>query len=171
MTTKFAAFVLVVLAGLVGSGCHAPEPKAMPGIKVRRTPPVSKRSMAPTVALEVPAVGGIASGIVFRVLSASIRSQAVALGSTITASHGTCVPNVGGYDRRCPTLQNELKTENTYYNVATGSFVAGGAAAAGMVLYLAWPSAKTPEQAAAPSIRLTPIVSPTSHALILSGSF
>ena len=136
-------------------------------------PSESKRSVVPAVELGVLAAGGIGTGIGLRVLSASIKSQAVALGSAITAVPGSCVPQWLSYDKRCPTLQNELKTENTYYNVATGTLIAGGAAAAGMVLYLALPSPqpKTAVTSAAHGVRLVPILGPTTGGLLVSGAF
>ena len=148
-----------------------PARVTLPAAEVQ--PPVVKRSVVPAVVLGVLAAGGIGAGIGLRVLSASVKSQAVALGSAITAVPGSCVPQWLSYDKRCPTLQNELKTEDTYYNVATGTFIAGGAAAAGTLLYLLWSS--LPPNTAGPSvvreIRLAPMLGPTASGLWVSGAF
>jgi hypothetical protein len=138
-------------------------------------PPESRRSAAPAVVLGLLAAGGIGTGIGLRVLSASIRSQAVALGSAITTppNYGWCVPQWLSYDQRCPALQNKIDAEARYYNIATGTFIAGGAAAAGTILYILWPSPrpKAAVLSAAHAVRLTPILGPTGSGLLVSGSF
>jgi hypothetical protein len=137
-------------------------------------PPGSKRSVVPAVVLGLLAAGGIGTGIAFEVVASSKYSTGAALGALITARHGTCIPNVGGYDDLyCPGLQSDLHAYVTFGDAAVGAFVAGGAAAAGTALYLLWPSpsAKTVGPAAFRDLRLTPILGPTGNGLLVSGQF
>ncbi len=137
-------------------------------------PPRSKRSVVPPVVLGVLAAGWIGTGIAFEVVASSKYSAGGTLGALITARHGTCIPNVGGYDYLyCPGLQSDLHAYVTFGDAAVPAFIAGGAAAAGTALYLLWPSprANTAGPAAFRDIRLTPILGPTGNGLLVSGQF
>jgi hypothetical protein len=73
----------------------------------------------------------------------------------------------------CADLKQKLDDRNMFQDVALGAFLGGGAAAAGTVLYLLWPSPqeKTTKQSVARDLRLTPILSRTGSAFLLTGSF
>src|SRR5262249_47294917 len=123
-------------------------------------PPVSKRSVVPAVVLGVLAAGAIGTGIGATVAWSSNNSAAYKAGAVLNSEFGGCVSHWASYDpKQCANIQNKLDAAQTYGNVAVGTFIVGGAAAAGMVLYLVWPSpqAKTPGQVSAPRVRLTPI--------------
>jgi hypothetical protein len=144
--------------------------------KVKPPPeaPVPRKSVAPAVVLGVLAAAGIGSGIGFMVLSGTRKSEALALGSALAAKHGGCVPQWASFDATlCSSIQDKLKADDTFHDIAVGALSAGGAAAAGTVLYLLWPSprAKTSDQSAARDLRLTPIFGPTGNGLLVSGSF
>ena len=137
-------------------------------------PPVSKRSVVPAVVLGVLAAAGIGTGIGATVAWSSNNSAAHQAAVALNSEFGGCNPQYVSYDpKQCANIQNKLDAAQTYGNVAVGTFIVGGATAAGMVLYLVWPSpqAKKPGQISAPRVWLTPIVGPTNHGLILSGSF
>lgn len=44
----------------------------------------------------------------------------------------------------CPGIQDQVDTRNTFGNVRLGAFIIGGAALAGMIVYLAIPSSDHP---------------------------
>lgn len=124
--------------------------------------PESKRSVVPAVVLGVLWAGGIGSGIAFGLVSFNV--DLLLARSIIVARHGTCMPNVGGYDARwCPELQREVNAYVTFADASIGAFVVGGAAAVATALYLLWPSPR--------DIRLAPILSPSARGLVVSGSF
>lgn len=133
----------------------------------------AKRSVAPAVVMAALAAGGIGSGIGLAVVSSSNNSHAAALRAYIAARSGTCIPNVGGYDSKCPQLQSDANAYVTFRDAAVGAFVAGGVAAAGTALYLLWPSPrpKTAGPSVARDVRLTPILGPTGNGLLVSGQF
>ena len=122
-------------------------------------PPPEPRSVVPAVVLGVLAAGGIGSGIGFLMLSASRYSASLAVVANIKAAHGGCVYSYSDYDSLCPLYYANLNSANAYQDVATGAFLAGGAAAAATVLYLLWPH-----------LRLTPVLGPTTG-LLVAGSF
>jgi hypothetical protein len=172
---------LVALVSFAAFTPHAQADGAAPGdipqpITVTVTPtvkpPASKRSVVPAVALGALAAAGIGSGIAFGLVS--FNQDLVLPGSIISAQRGSCIPNVDSYDARwCPQLLREVHVWVTYGNVAAGSFIVGGAAAAATALYLLWPSssATTPGPSVARDLRLTPIVGPTGNGLVVSGRF
>jgi hypothetical protein len=134
----------------------------------------TKRSAAPAVVLGLLAAAGIGSGIGFMALSSSKGSEADAVSSMITAQHGACVSRWGSFQPKpCADLEEKLKARVLFHNVAVGAFIGGGAAAAGTVLYLLWPSPqeKTAKQSVARDLRLTPILNRTGSAFLLTGSF
>ena len=134
----------------------------------------TKRSAAPAVVLGLLAAAGIGTGIGFMTLSSSKGSDADAISSMITAQHGACVARWGSFQPiPCANLEEKLNERDLFHNVAVGAFIGGGAAAAGTVLYLLWPSSreKTPRQAVARDMRLMPILSQTGSAFLLTGSF
>jgi hypothetical protein len=139
-----------------------------------RAPVASKRSAAPAVVLGFLAAGGIGTGIGFTAAASSKDAEAAAVGADLTAHHGTCVTRWASYNTKvCADIMQKLDARNTFRDYALGAFIGGGAAAAGTVLYLLWPSPreKEPKQAVARDLRLTPIVSPTGSALFISGAF
>ena len=139
------------------------------------TPPVSsRRSVAPAVVLGLLAAGGIGTGIGFTAAASSKDAEAAAVLAELTAHHGTCVTKWASYATKpCADIKQKLDARNTFQDVALGAFIGGGAAAAGTVLYLLWPSSreKAPNQAVVRDLRLTPIVSPTGSTLFISGAF
>jgi hypothetical protein len=117
---------------------------------------------------------GIGTGIGFIALSSSKGSDANAIGSMITAQHGACVSRWGSFQPiPCANLKEKLKERDLFHDVAVGALIGGGAAAAGTVLYLLWPSPqeKTTKQSVARDLRLTPLLSRTGSAFLLTGSF
>jgi hypothetical protein len=152
------------------TGVNVTPPATPPESK----PPESKRSVVPTVVLAVLAAGGIGSGIGLLVASRSNNLDAEALAKYITANRGDCMPNVASNAGvLCTQLQGYVNRHITYENAAVGTFIAGGAAAAGTALYLLWPSprATTAGPSVAYDIRLTPILAPTVNGLLVSGQF
>jgi len=134
----------------------------------------TKRSAAPAVVLGLLAAAGIGTGIGFMTLSSSKGSDADAISSMITTQHGACVARWGSFQPiPCANLEEKLNERDLFHNVAVGALIGGGAAAAGTVLYLLWPSSreKTPRQAVARDMRLMPILSQTGSAFVLTGSF
>jgi len=137
-------------------------------------PAEPKRSVVPAVVLGVLAAGAVGTGIGLMVLSSSKYADADALVATLLATSGSCVSRWASYDAKlCPDLQDKLKAGATFHNIAVGTFIAGGAAAAGTALYLLWPPprAKPTAQAVLHDLRLTPILGPVSNGLLVSGSF
>jgi len=180
--------VIVVTATTMGSGTQIEvietdgatrtvsivQPASMKLPSDGKEPVSIKRSVAPAVVLGLLAAGGIGSGIGLMTLSSSKGSDADAVASMITAQHGTCVSRWGSFEPKpCADLEEKLKARDMFHNVAVGAFIGGGAAAAGTVLYLLWPSprAKTPAPFVARDIRLTPILGPVGNGLLVSGSF
>jgi hypothetical protein len=134
----------------------------------------TKRSAAPAVVLGLLSAAAIGTGIGFIALSSSKGSDADAISSMITAQHGACVSRWGSFQPiPCANLEEKLNERDLFHNVAVGAFIGGGAAAAGTVLYLLWPSprAKTPAPFVAHDIRLTPTLGPVGNGLLVSGSF
>lgn len=134
----------------------------------------SRRSVAPAVVLGLLAAGGIGSGIGFLAAASSKDSEATAVRTDLTENHGTCVTQWASYATKpCADLRNKLEARDRYNNVAIGTLIGGGAAAAGTILYLLWPSPKekTPERSVARDLRLTPVLGPAGNALLISGSF
>lgn len=141
---------------------------------VVKAPASTKRSVAPAVVLGLLAAGGIGTGIGLVAAGSSKNSDATAVRENLIAHHGTCVPDWASFNTKvCADLQDKLEARDTFYNAAIGTFIVGGAAAAGTVLYLLWPSPqeKTPRQAIVRDLRLTPVFSPTGSELLVSGSF
>lgn len=139
-----------------------------------KAPVSTKRSVAPAVVLGLLAAGGIGTGIGFLAAGTSKNSDATAVREGLLARHGTCVPEWASFNTKvCADLQDKIKARDRFYNVAIGTFIGGGAAAAGTVLYLLWPSSREKEtkQAVARDLRLTPIVSSTGSELFITGSF
>jgi hypothetical protein len=134
----------------------------------------TKRRAAPAVMLGLLGAAGIGTGIGFIALSSSKGSDANAIGSMITAQHGACVSRWGSFQPiPCANLKEKLKERDLFHDVAVGALIGGGAAAAGTVLYLLWPSPqeKTTKQSVARDLRLTPLLSRTGSAFLLTGSF
>ena len=134
----------------------------------------SKRSAAPAVVLGLLAAGGIGTGIGFMALASANHTDALAIGADITAKHGACVSRWGSFlPKQCAQLQSALSAEDNHHDAAVGAFIAGGVAAAGMAVYLLWPSprAKTAPPAAAHDLRFTPILGPIAGGVLVSGSF
>jgi hypothetical protein len=134
--------------------------------------PESKRSVVPAVVLGVLAVGGIGSGIGFTAAWSSNNSSANNVASVVMVEKGSCVSTWDSYiPKLCASLQSKLNAATTYGNVAIGTFIAGGAAAAGTALYLLWPSPRAAEPSVARDLRLTPMLGPTGGGLLVSGQF
>jgi hypothetical protein len=120
------------------------------------------------------AAGGLVAGIAFSVLLVGANSEATTAYKMIVARSGTCLPNVGGYDSLwCPQLVSAQNAALIFHDALVGTFVVGGAAAAGTALYLLWPSLRsnTAEPPAVRDVRLTPIPARNGGGLVLSGSF
>jgi hypothetical protein len=105
------------------------------------TPPASKPSVGPALALGVLAAGGIGTGIALEVMASSNKSSASGLQAMLTANQGGCTPLVN-HDSLlvCPELQSKLNAANTFRAAAAGPFIAGGAAAVSTAIYLLWPA-------------------------------
>ena len=135
-------------------------------IEVKPPPPEPKRSVVPAVVLGVLAAGGIGSGIGLMSLSSARSAEADAVRSMIVANYGSCVSHWLSFSPKpCVALQDNLHAADTFHNVSVGTFIAGGAAAAGTVIYLLWPQHRREE------IRLTPVLAPTTTGLLVAGSF
>jgi hypothetical protein len=137
-------------------------------------PSESRRNVAPAVVLGVLAAGAVGTGIGLMTAAGSKYADADAVVKMIEAVYGTCVSRWASFNPKlCGDLQDKYKAGNTFHNVAVGTFIGGGAAAAGTALYLLWPSpgAKPTGQGFAHDIRLTPILGSTTSGLLVSGSF
>jgi hypothetical protein len=130
--------------------------------------PARRRSLAPGLALAAVAVAGLGGGAGFLSLSAGKRSNAEVLRTQILdAGHG-CVISAGTYDPRCPSLESTLRSDDTWHDVAVGSFLVGGAAVVASATYFLWPQRRaSPERA----IRVTPILGSGDGGVLVSGSF
>jgi hypothetical protein len=124
-------------------------------------PPHRGRSAVPAIVLGGVAVVGAVTGAALFAVHSGKSSDADALSGQIK---GSCVAS---FDPRCATLASDASSSDTFGNVSTVAFVAGGAAAVGMITYLLWPSAPAPLGA----IRLSPALGEGQRGLFASGSF
>jgi PEGA domain len=149
---------------------------------VEVAPPVQRRSLAPGIALAAAAVAGLGFGAGFLSLSAGKRSNAEVVRTQIVdVGHG-CVISAVNYDPRCPSLESTLRADDTWHDVAVGSFLVGGAATLGAAAYFLWPQRRAPSGrephgsgGGAPRVTaVTPILG-SGHAditgVLVSGSF
>jgi hypothetical protein len=150
------------------AGVAVDPPAAMP-------PPEPKRSMVPAGVLGGLAAGGLYAGIVFSSMLSGANAEADTAHLALVARHEkNCIPNARGYDSLwCSQLVAAGNAADAFYYAAIGTFIVGGAAAAGTALYLLWPSLrpKTAEPRAVRDVRLTPIPGRNGGWLLLSGSF
>ena len=141
-----------------------------PPVVVHRVVVVKRRRLAPGLTLGGVAVAGFATGALFLGLSAHKRSDATSLGASILDAHRSCIPSAANYDSaRCPALESAIHSDDTFHNVAVGSFIVGGAAAAGAAAYFLWPERRVPRTG--PGFQVTPMVGSGDGGVIVSGSF
>ena len=80
------------------------------------------------------------------------------------------------YDPRCPSLESTLRSDDTWHDVAVGSFLVGGAATLGAAAYFLWPQRRSrrPDRESPRVTGVTPILG-SGHAdvtgVLVSGSF
>jgi hypothetical protein len=130
--------------------------------------PVRRRSLAPGLALAAVAVAGFGGGAGFLGVSAGKRSDAKVLAGNIVAAGNGCASGASNFDARCPSLESTLHADDTWHDVAVGSFVVGGAVAVGAAAYFLWPRRRASSEGA---IRVTPIVGSGDGGVLVSGSF
>lgn len=129
---------------------------------------VRRRNPAPGIALAGVALLTFGAGAGFLSLSASKRSNAEVLRTQILdVGHG-CVNGAANYDSRCTSLESTLHSDDTWHDVAVGSFIVGSAAAVGAAAYFLWPQRRA---ASGREIQVTPVVGAGHGGVIVSTSF
>lgn len=131
-----------------------------------------KRSLAPTVLLGGAGAIGVGAGIVFAVMRGGKQEEASRLRAQIDTDQRYCNPKlVDTFDSdRCPMLANTTRTGDAFGTASVVSFIVGGLAAVGAVMYAAWPTRK---QDAPPrvSFRLVPVIGAQEQGATVVGSF
>lgn len=160
---------LAVLGGSTPSPPRTTEPP----------PPPDGRSAVPGVLLGVLAASGIGGGAALFALAGGKGSDAEALRAEIGTNGGkdnTCLAKPP--PAKCADLDSVTRDEATFKGIAVGSFAAGGLAAAGLLLYVLWPSSSTvaskdgpPEARATRPVRLSLSAGPDGGRVFVVGSF
>lgn len=128
-------------------------------------PPEAQRSVVPAVVLGVVGAGAIAASIGLMALSSAHRTEAEAVRLTLVSLYGDCVPGYSNFDTKlCADLADKVHRQQAFQNAALGTVIAGGAAMAGALIYLLWPSQR---------VHMTPPirVAPTMGGLVVTGRF
>jgi hypothetical protein len=146
--------------------------KVPPAAPDAGTPPVTapKRSVVPGVVLGAGAGVALVTGIALFAVARGKGSSAHDAHDAIVKAGHTCVSGAPNFDARCADLDSATATANTLQQAGVGLFVGAGAAALGTVLYFAWPAPRA-GAAGTGTLRLAPVVSPSTAGLSFSGTF
>ncbi len=129
--------VVVVRVPVLLAKTAAPAPSR----PVARTLGPEGRSAAPAVLLGVLAAAGVGAGAALFAVAGAKGDEAGSLRAEIGTNGGadnTCLATPAPL--KCAELDSVTRDQATYKTLAAGSFVAGGLAAAGLLLYVLWPS-------------------------------
>jgi serine/threonine-protein kinase len=128
-----------------------------------------ERSVVPALALGGVALAGVGAGIGFAARSSAQSSETEDLRNIIMTENGSCSPK-GSVHSKCAELESAATGAPLTRGLSIGSFIVGGLAAAGAVVYLLWPTAqaKTAERT---SLWLFPGTNGSSGSIIAVGSF
>lgn len=133
------------------------------------------RSAVPAVLLGVLAASGIGGGAALLGVAGQKSDVAGTLRAEIGTNGGrdnTCLASPA--PAKCAELNDITRDEATYKSLAVGSFALGGAAAAGLLLYVLWPSSSSSSPGAGPAgfpIRAGFSVGPAGAGGFVGGSF
>ncbi len=122
------------------SAKHTIAVGALEDVKAPPPPPPPPRSPAPAIVLGVAGGVGVVLGAAFLGLRAGKASTAQSLHDTLAAEKGNCVKGgIAKYAADCQMLASESSAGDHLSTGAVVGFTVGGAALAGMTLYLLWP--------------------------------
>lgn len=141
MVTEPGKVVILRIPVLAPKSAPLPPPPPISGGGTESSPPDEGRSAVPAVLLGVLAAAGIGGGGALIALAGQKADEAGILRSEIGTNGGrdnTCLGSPAPL--KCADLDSLTRDEATYKSLAVGSFAVGGAAAAGFVLYMVWPS-------------------------------
>jgi len=131
-------------------------------------PPPPPRSPAPTIALGIVGGVGLVLGGTFVGLRAGKAATAQTLHNQIAAEQGNCVNGgLAQYAADCRLLASASSAGDGLGTASLVSFLAGGAALAGMTAYLLWPRSSP----ASTGVVVAPAIGAGEAALVLRGSF
>ncbi|HZF48463.1 MAG TPA: hypothetical protein VE093_07440 [Polyangiaceae bacterium] len=129
--------VVVVRVPVLAAKAVVPAPPVV----IALPPEPEGRSAAPAVLLGVLAAAGVGGGAALFAVAGAKGGEAGSLRAEIGTNGGednTCLATPAPL--KCAELDSVTRDEATYKTLAVGSFVAGGLAAAGLLLYVFWPS-------------------------------
>jgi hypothetical protein len=147
---------------------HTVEVGALEDVKVSLPPPPPPRSLVPTITLGVAGGLGLVLGATFVGLRAGKVSTAHTLHDAIAATQGNCLHGgLARYAADCTQLVSVARAGDHLGTASLVSFVAGGAALAGMAGYLLWPKISP----ARTGVLVAPTIGAGEAALVMRGSF
>ncbi|MCC6556134.1 MAG: hypothetical protein IT372_24505 [Polyangiaceae bacterium] len=116
-------------------------------------------------------VAGLASGLVFTILSNGKASDANALHDELERTGGAGACNSPANQAKCADLSSLREDEALFGNVAVWSFIGGGVALAGTAVYMLTSTSGEPAAEPATGVRAMPVVTAKGAGLILGGRF
>ena len=117
---------------------ETPVPTATATSSASATPP-AQRSAIPLFVLGAGAVVAAGVGVGLNLVAADGDSASKRTADAIRAAKGSCVPNAGNFDSRCPGLEGQSRNAQTLSGVSVGVLAGAGALAAGAVIYALLP--------------------------------
>jgi tetratricopeptide (TPR) repeat protein len=129
-----------------------------------------RRSVVPGAVLGGVAGVALVSGIGLFAAARGKRSTAQSASDSILQQHHSCVTGASNFDARCDDIRSTASTGVTLEHASVGLFVGAGAAAAGAVLYFAWPQGSATASARS-AWRIVPSLSPSALGFAASGTF
>ncbi|UQA57222.1 hypothetical protein [Polyangium aurulentum] len=130
----------------------------------------TRHGLAPAITLGGLATVGVGVGVLFLALSGKSRSEASEMREGLLRENRGCVAGSTNYaGARCDTLADTWKSADHLQDAAVVSLAVGGAAVAGALTYVFWPSKSSRSDRRAHST--SPVVSPYPGGVVVSGSF
>jgi hypothetical protein len=130
-----------------------------------------RHGIAPAITLGGVATVGVGIGVLLLSLSSKSRGEAAEMREGLLRENRGCVAGSANWaGDRCGELADTWKTADNLQNAAVVSLALGGAAVAGALTYVFWPSSKSSRREAR-ARATSPVVSPYPGGLIVSGSF
>ncbi|MEP7123536.1 MAG: PEGA domain-containing protein [Byssovorax sp.] len=130
--------------------------------------PPAARSVIPGVLVAGVGLAALALGTGLFVAGNGKRSTAEELQKGIADGHRSCVSGAPNFDMHCTDLANAASSADTLHGAGFGLLIGGGAAVAGAITYLLWPSSKPTTGA---SVRVLPVATTTGGGLFAAGNF
>jgi hypothetical protein len=134
-------------------------------------PKPERHGIAPAITLGGVATVGVGIGVLLLSLSSKSRGEAADMREGLLRENRGCVAGSANWaGARCGELADTWKSADNLQNGAVVSLALGGAAVAGALTYVFWPSSKSNRREGR-ARATSPVVSPYPGGVTVSGSF